>query len=371
MTPERPLHIVHIVFRFDFGGLENGLVNLINTLPADGYRHTIIALTSATEFARRIQRDDVVVHELGKRPGKDPAAYLRLFRLLRELGPDVVHTRNLGTLDTQAVAWAAGVPHRIHGEHGWDVGDPHGESTRGRVMRRLMAPFVHDWVALSGELARWLEHTVGIDGDRIVRICNGVDPERFQPDPAPLDETLEFGSVTRFSEIKDPLNVLEAFIEVAGEFPAARLTLVGDGPLLAQARTRAREADVAGRVRFAGSQLDVVPWLQQFHVFVLGSRREGISNTILEAMSCGLPVIATDTGGNGELVAAGTTGELVPPRDSRALARAMRSYLEDHARVLCQGNAARRRILEQFSIERMVEAYDHVYRPRSAALART
>jgi len=119
----RPL-IAHIVFRFDYGGLENGVVNVVNGLPESEFRHAIVALTEATAFSSRLKRADVSVHALGKRPGKDPAALLRLFRLLRTMKPTLVHTRNLATIEGALVAALAGVPCRIHGEHGWDVHDP-------------------------------------------------------------------------------------------------------------------------------------------------------------------------------------------------------------------------------------------------------
>ena len=91
--------IAHIVYRFDYGGLENGLVNLINATQGESFRHCVIALTEATDFRKRLQVPDVAVHALGKKPGKDFATYIRLYRLLRRLCPAILHTRNFGTLD--------------------------------------------------------------------------------------------------------------------------------------------------------------------------------------------------------------------------------------------------------------------------------
>src|SRR5690348_11336852 len=124
MSPSAPL-IVHVVYRFDIGGLENGIVNLVNRMPAGRWRHAILALTSVSmRFARRIERADVRYIELGKRPGHLLREYPRLYRLFRELQPSVVHTRNLAALEAVVPAWAAGVPVRIHGEHGWHHNDP-------------------------------------------------------------------------------------------------------------------------------------------------------------------------------------------------------------------------------------------------------
>jgi hypothetical protein len=105
--------ICHVIHRLAVGGLENGLVNLINHLP-DDYQHAIICVTDATDFRHRIRRHDVAIHELGKRPGKDLASYGRMWRLLRRLRPKIVHTRNLPALDMLVPARLAGVPYSLH-----------------------------------------------------------------------------------------------------------------------------------------------------------------------------------------------------------------------------------------------------------------
>ncbi|HSC05306.1 MAG TPA: glycosyltransferase, partial [Steroidobacteraceae bacterium] len=167
-TSGAPL-VVHIVHRLDVGGLENGLVNLINHLPAARYRHAIVCLTEATDFRRRIRRADVEVHALGKRPGKDPGAYWRLWKLLRALRPDIVHTRNLATLDCQFVAALAGIRGRVHGEHGWDVYDLHGTSSRYRLLRRAAARVVGRFVTMSRDLERWLVSDVGVPARNVTQ----------------------------------------------------------------------------------------------------------------------------------------------------------------------------------------------------------
>lgn len=361
----RPLHVVHIVFRFDYGGLENGLVNLINTMDPEVARHTVVALTDATGIVERIRRTDTEVIALHKRAGKDPAAYYRLFRLLRRLRPDVVHTRNIGTLDCQLVAWLAGVPTRVHGEHGWDTHDPYGLRRRYRWMRRLLFPIVHRVIALSKELEDWLRESTGLPAGRLVRICNGVDCQRFRPaDRAIADsDAICFGTVTRFAPIKDPLNLLEAYRRLREHRPEApsRLVMVGGGALLDEAREFVRHHGLEPYVTLAGEQPDVEPWLSGMDVYVQGSRREGISNTVLEAMAMGLPVVATHVGGNPELVEHGLTGELVPPEDSERLAEALARYLDDPPRIQRQGREARRRAESNFSLQAMTTRYTLLY----------
>jgi sugar transferase (PEP-CTERM/EpsH1 system associated) len=371
----RPL-IAHIVFRFDYGGLENGVVNVINGLP--GFRHTIVALTESTDFRKRLQRDEVTVHAVHKQAGKDPGAYVRLFRLLKKLRPDISHSRNLATLEGAVVARLAGVPQRIHGEHGWDIYDPDGTNRKYRAMRRLASPAIGRFVTVSRELERWLTNDIGIRASKVTRICNGVDTDKFgrRVEGAPRTllpasifgpDSVVFGSVIRFSPIKDPLNFVRAFI-IAKQDPAGaniRLAMIGDGSLRADAERMLQEAGLAHHAWLPGSRDDVAPLLREMDVYVLGSLREGISNTVLESMSTGLPVIATRTGGNLELVEDSVTGRLVPPGNSADMAAAMLAYARDPALRRAHGVAARERIEKEYSLRRMLADYEALYRAHS------
>lgn len=369
----RPL-IVHIVFRFDYGGLENGVVSVVNGLSDAAFRHAVVALTEATEFSRRLHRG-VPVFAIGKRPGKDPAAYLRLFRLLRRLKPAVVHTRNFATLDCTFIAFLAGVPARIHGEHGWDVFDPDGTKRKYRWVRRAAAHFVRRFVTVSEDLRRWLVSAVHIRETQVTRIWNGVDVEKFRPAVAgevnPLPPhmlgpgTVVIGSVTRFAAIKDPMNLVEAFVRLRAapdvDASSLRLLMVGDGPIRERALARLEQAGAATAAWLPGSRDDIPGLLRRMDVFALGSLREGVSNTVLEAMASGLPVVATATGGNAELVVEGETGALVPPGDPAALADAIAAYLRDSVRRARHGARARERAVSQFSIATMLQNYRELY----------
>src|SRR6476661_961616 len=163
----RPL-IAHIVYRFDIGGLENGVVNLINRMPENAYRHAVVSLTDITHFRKRISRTDVQFFELHKPPGHALPLYPRLFRLLRKLAPAIVHTRNLAALEVTIPAWWAGVSARVHGEHGRDIGDLDGSNRRYRWVRRLYRPFVTRYVAVSADLENYVRDCIGVPERRIL-----------------------------------------------------------------------------------------------------------------------------------------------------------------------------------------------------------
>src|SRR5438034_8437422 len=154
-TSGTPL-IAHVIYGLKTGGVENGLVNLINHMPADRFRHAIVCLTDYSDFRRRIRREDVQCYALHKPPGKVPGFYVKVWKLLRQLRPSIVHTRNLTTLAAQVPAMLVGAPARIHGEHGRVMGDLDGNNVKYQRIRRLMRPFVHQYIALSQDLERYL-----------------------------------------------------------------------------------------------------------------------------------------------------------------------------------------------------------------------
>src|SRR3954471_24627267 len=180
ITADRRPLILHVVFRFAVGGLENGLVNLINGMPGDRYRHAIVALTDCDPgFSVRIKRGDVELISLHKVPGQGIKQFPALYRTFKSLCPSIVHTRNLAALEATAPAWAAGVPVRIHGEHGRDIGDLNGDSRLYQWVRRAYKPFVTRYIALSRDLERYLINKVGVTQTQVSQIYNGVDTDIF------------------------------------------------------------------------------------------------------------------------------------------------------------------------------------------------
>jgi len=368
--------IAHVLYRFDTGGLENGVVNLVNRMPRGRFRHTVVALDCVVpEFARRVTRPDVEFVSMHKPPGPTVAIFSQLWRLFVRLKPAIVHTRNLAALDCQVPAWAAGVPVRIHGEHGRDVGDLDGSNRKSQWNRRLLRPFVQHWVALSRDLKGTLSGPVGVPQAKITRICNGVDSVRFSPAPGGVRAAIEgcpfgdpalwlVGTVGRMQTVKNQIALAQAFVQLLQRRPElrarARLVMVGDGPLRAEAQALLDAAGCADLAWLPGERADIPAVMRGLDAFVLPSRAEGISNTILEAMASGLPVLATTVGGNADLIDSDCTGLLVPceiPELSAGL-----EWLAVHpVAAAAVGREARTRVEREFSLEAMVHAYARLY----------
>lgn len=369
----RPL-VAHVMHRFDTGGLENGIVNLINHMPSEAYRHAVISLTEITDFRQRIVRDDVQFIALEKPPGHALWIYPQLFGLFRKLRPAIVHSRNLSALEVVVPAWAARVPVRIHGEHGRDVGDLHGTSKKYQWLRRIYRPFVTYYIALSRDLEHYLMASVGLPKGRVMQIYNGVDTQCFHPAgtrqpiagcPFNAPSCWLVGTVGRMQTVKDQTTLVRAFIHAVDIAPelkeSLRLVMIGDGPLRAQSQALLERAGLLELAWMPGERSDVPEILRGLDCFVLPSLAEGISNTILEAMASGLPVIATAVGGNSELIDAGRSGELVPAGDVEGMAQRIVAYARDRGLARKAGQAGRVAVERQYSLAAMVRQYQGLY----------
>lgn len=375
MKPESGFALIaHVVHHFGTGGMENGMVNLINRLPQEHYRHAIICLAGHGEFKQRIQNPNVEFYDLGKRPGHDLSWYFKLYRLLRALRPDILHTRNLSTLEAQFVGALARVPKRVHGEHGRDVFDLEGKNRKYNLLRKAARRAIHRYIAVSRDLAGWLQVTVGVPEARISQIYNGVDRDRFHPRQAARPDlgrpeffagaTCVIGSIGRMAAVKDYPTLARAFIhlcEQSADAAGLRLIIVGEGFARAECRALIDAAGLSAQVWLPGDRNDTPDWLRAFDVFVLPSLGEGISNTILEAMSTGLPVVGSRVGGTPELVKEGETGMMFTPGEVDTLTRLLADYAADPARRQREGMAARAWIEQTFSWSRAAAAYQAVY----------
>ena len=355
--------------------MENTLVNLINhTLPAQ-FRHAVVCVEDFSDFRQRITQRGVEVVALQRSQVGANAVRKAIFDLCRRWRPSIVHSRNLSGLDALLPAWLAGVPVRVHSEHGWDVDNLDGKRFKPALLRRLHRPLVSRYVTVSQDLARFLCQHVGISERNITQIYNGVDTDRFHPlgtdELSPLPPVLAtpgafwVGTVGRIQAVKDQVCLVRAVAALVGQRPALRqvlrLALVGDGPVLPALREQVVQLGLQDIAWLPGSSEQVAQIMRGLDVFVLPSLNEGISNTILEAMASGLPVLASRVGGNPELVADGVTGGLFAPGDVQALSNLLARYLDDRSVWQRHALAARAAASDRFSLQAMMRSYLALY----------
>jgi glycosyltransferase involved in cell wall biosynthesis len=319
----RTLRVLHVIHGLQRGGLENGVINLVNRLPREQFAQSICCLDRRGELADRIA-GDVPIHVLD-RGRYDLRLPLRLARLLRELQPDVVHCRNWNTwMDTAAA-------HRLASRHGPLVWSFHGFADgewfpwRRRVASRMLARMTDHLLAVCQDSAARYADRTGIPGDRFGVVYNGVDTARFAPasDRAQARAALGFANeeilvltVASLTPVKDHAGLIDAIEGLL--LPAnarVRFLFLGDGALRQALEARIAERGLQERVLLLGNSDQVSEYLSMADFLVLPSRLEGMSNAILEAMASGLPVVARRVGGNPELVVDGETGLLTRPGD--------------------------------------------------------
>lgn len=364
--------VLHALHHLVIGGMENGLINLINHLPAERYRHAVLCIEDFDDFRDRIQSPDVEVIPLHRSRIGVWRMRREIYRICRRMRPSIVHSRNLSGLDAIVPARLAGVPHVVHSEHGWDIGDLDGSNRKSALLRRAHVPFVSRYVAVSKHLGEYLANRVRVPRSRLSRVCNGVDTERFRPGASAADclpagfagdGKLVIGTVGRAQAVKDQATLIKAFAKLLRRSDAARLRLVivGDGPMLEDLRRLVLELGVAENCWLPGSSDRIPELLRAMHVFVLPSLAEGISNTVLEAMASGLPVIGSDVGGTPELIETGRQGFLFPAGDADVLAELLARYEASDALRREHGDAARDRAVAEFSLVSMVGGYGSIY----------
>lgn len=293
---------------------------------------------------------------------------LRIARLAREERVDIIQTF---FEKAEVMGWLA---RRLAGVPVWVTSRRDLGFKRKPVYDRIFRKSSRSCDSLVAVCRAVKDETAGREGfpaGKIEVIYNAMEDATLAggASPAPSREELGLpaegclvGMVANFNfEIKGHRYFLEAAARVARDRSDVRFILVGDGVLRADCERQARDLGLAERIHFLGKRGDVPAILAHLDVSVLCSTSEGLSNVIMESMAVGRPVVATRVGGNPELVQDGVTGLVVPPADSAALAEAVGALLDDPARAMAMGAAARRVAEERFSVRAMVGAHEKLY----------
>lgn len=357
--------VLHVVHRLDIGGLEKVLLNCINTLPDEDFEHRIVALTGFSEEFKALLTKPVEVVSLDKREGNDWRIFKRFYDEIKRFGPDCVHTYNLATIELQFIAWLARVRLRIHAEHGRDIFDPAGANRKYRLMRKLLATFIHIIVPVSKDLYNWLRQDVEISARKLKLIVNGIDVNHFTPVDKPIEKNeFVFGHVGRLAKIKNQQLLIKAFKQATDESQSftsqCKLNIVGGGECFDELSALILELGLQNSVNLVGPKLDMKAEYANFDVFVMSSLAEGIPMTLLEAMACEIPPLVTRVGGIPEVVD-DACGILYESERQDKLANLMLEMFNQPEKTKKMGKHARQKVVNVYSEEAMVEAYRNLY----------
>jgi len=353
-SSSRRIRVAHLCVGLHVGGLETLLVQLARHVDRARFDLRFIALAGGGSAGKAIETLGFEMTTLREPEGLRPRLPFALASLLRQWNADLLHTHNTkpllyGVLAARGVR--AAVVHTRHGQR-------HGAGRRQTALFNLAARQADRIVSVSHDSSR-LALEQGAPAAKLCVIRNGTDIKRFAFTGGRADGPAV--TVARLSAEKDIESLLRAAAMVAAEDNAFRLDIAGDGPRRAPLEALSRELGVSQRVRFLGQVDDVPRLLAAASLFVLPSLTEGIALTLLEAMACGLPTVATRVGGNPEVVADTQSGLLVPPQSPAQLAQAILQLRRNPQRARQMGEAGRRRVETVFDVRSMVGQYQDLY----------
>lgn len=363
------------------GGMEKNVVNLVRRMDGASFEHTICVIRSLGTMANDVPPDRGSVVCLGKANAGRSFLVSDLARQIRQTRPHIVHSRNWGAIEAVFAGKWAGSCALVHSEHGLDDRGSRPEPWRRKLLRRTAYRISDRVFSVSYHLRELLAQRTGIAPSRIGVIHNGVDTVTYAANPelrargrqrlGLTPDDFCFGALGRLEPVKDLPTLLQAAAALPPALGKWRLVIAGDGSEAEPLRRMAAETPaLAERVTFLGA-IDCIPeFLNATDTYVLPSLYEGISNSLLEAMAVGLPVIASAVGGNNEVVTDGESGLTFQAGDVRRLSAHLQTLCRERKKRQTLGRQALATVEERFSMDAMIRNYDRLYRGL-APLART
>jgi glycosyltransferase involved in cell wall biosynthesis len=361
------IRILFVIDELDIGGTEQQIVELVRGIDRNQFEPHVCCFRTGAK-AREIAELGVPVRHEPKWGKADPSLVVRLASFIKRERFDLVQTY-LWTANTWArlAARLAGVRYVVASERNVDIW----EEAYKRILGRWLARSTDRIIANSEAVRRYLLERGGLSAAKVVTIYNGVNLDRFRAacDPEQRrrelglsDDVILAGCVARLELAKDHATHLQAIALLGERRPNLHLAIIGDGTQREPLARLASELGLRERVHFTGFRTDSAEWLQSLDLSVLSSVKEGLSNTVIESMAAGRPVVATDVGGNAEVIRDGETGFLVPARRPAELAEALARATESRDLMQRLGLAGRERVESMFSVRAMVRRTEQLYR---------
>lgn len=351
--------------------MERGVLNVINHSDPERFRHVILCLTESGAFAEHVKAPDCLIINLGKKEGNDFRLPSRLAAAARQYGLDILHARGWPTLvETAMAALLANITTTVYGFHGKTLDDLKGIGLLRRLAQRLFIRRYSRVITLNQQMANDFAQECGLLPDHIRIIANGVDINHFCPRADRHDLRRRFGlptnrfivgNVARLDAVKNHEVIIRALHRLRHHPSLPFLLLVGEGGHRPVLEEQIKTLGLTEDVRVLGYSEQIPALLNCMDLYIQSSFYEGFSNTVLEAMACRVPVIASRVGGTADLFTDGEQGLLFPSDDEAALVMLITRLAENQALRQDMADRARRHVVERFSVKTMVRNYEALY----------
>jgi sugar transferase (PEP-CTERM/EpsH1 system associated) len=371
-----PIKIAYIVASLGYGGVEKYVVDIVNNINKKKFSPTVFTFKKDGPLKKLIN-PDVKIHEIEKKNGNSLLFPLRLGRLLKEDSISIVHSNNWSTFGEATIAASvARVPTMIHAQHGIEMNDAEAYVKSKRFIRnRLRQGFsqlTDRIVVVSQATKNFVCNEWKTPECKVQLLYNGIDIDTFSPRSNKEYNSLRtklnieqkqtvIGCTGRLMTVKNFPFLIRAFHKISSSFPDSILLLIGDGPERKNIESLTAKCNLNDRIILAGHRDDIKDLLHVLDIFVLPSISEGVSLALLEAMASGLPIIASNVGGNPEVIENNKSGLLVRSNDHDHLAELLSLLLNDEGRREQLGNAARKRVEGKFDKANMMKNYEQLY----------
>ena len=377
---KRRIKISYFIGSLRLGGAEKQVVELALGLDPSRFEVEICCINQGGPMVESVREAGIPVHihKVYLPYGKySPASYLHLYREIRKITrhirewkPDIIHGYLFAAYVVGILCGKkAGVPILISSRRSlgfFKDAKAWQQKLENYVNRRTLLILANSKAVCDDVISRE-KHCRG----KLRLIYNGVDLEKYRPEESDPEVRREWnigkddivvGCVANLIHYKGHLEILEAAVPLVAEFPDLKFVFVGrDGGMKRKIVEKRSALGLEKNVILAGTRQDVERIIPAFDILLLASHEEGFSNVLLEGMACGIPIVATNVGGNPESVLDGETGFIVPPKNPGEMTRALGKLMKDPALRGRFGTAGRRRVEKEFSKEKLIQTMDEFY----------
>jgi glycosyltransferase involved in cell wall biosynthesis len=361
------IKIYYVIGQLGKGGAERQLYELVKGISREKFEPVVISLNRGGFWKKEIQKLNIKVIELQRRKNYEFARLFKLIKIFKTEKPDIVHTYMFAANSYGRIAAIIAKTPIIFASERNEVEIGRDKKQHWIYIDKLLASFTHGIICNTHNASEYLVKNYSYDNEKVFAVHNGINIRSFLVEND-LNQQIKLaekvvGTVGRLYPQKNHKLFLDMAKIILNIYDSKNIKfiIIGDGPLRDELEKYSRDLELGDNIVFIGERNDIRDQLQRMDVFAMTSSFEGLSNAIMEAMGSGLPVVATDVGGNSELVINGETGFLCPSTDDMAFAEKVIRLIDNKKEAEEMGKNGKKRILNEFGVEKMIRETEKVY----------